>query len=239
MSRHAILLDALGTLLALEPPAPLLRGELAGRFGIEVSQAAAQHAITAEIGYYRDHLDEGRDDASVAALRCRCAEVMRTALPASPALRAVTPQALTDALLASLRFSVYADVVPALRDARARGERLVVVSNWDASLAGVLDARGLMPLIDGVLTSAIAGAPKPSAAIFEQALSIAGARREHALHVGDSLEADVAGALGAGIEPILLRRDGTPGPEGVRTLATLAQLTGAPAAARGALRREP
>jgi len=44
------------------------------------------------------------------------------------------------------------------------------------------------------------------------------------VHVGDSLEEDVVGARAAGIEAVLLRRDGRPGPSGVRTIASLAEL---------------
>ena len=118
---------------------------------------------------------------------------------------------------------------PASRQAlavlRNRSLRLVVVSNWDASLHSVLDRVGLAPLLDGILTSAEAGARKPAPAIFEQALNVAGAQAPDAIHVGDSPEEDVSGALGAGIEPVLLRRDGAGrGVEGVRTIASLAEL---------------
>ena len=47
----AILLDALGTLVALEPPAPALRAELAARFGFEVTEEEAARAIAAEITF--------------------------------------------------------------------------------------------------------------------------------------------------------------------------------------------
>ena len=123
----AILLDALGTLVALEPPAPRLRIELLERFGLKVSEADAARAIAAEIAYYRAHLDEGRDEAALRALRRRCAEVLRSALP-DPASR-LELDPLVEALLASLRFSAFPDVRPALESLRESGRRLVVVSN--------------------------------------------------------------------------------------------------------------
>jgi putative hydrolase of the HAD superfamily len=221
---EAVLLDALGTLLELEPPAPRLQDELARRFGVRVSEADAERAMAAEIAFYRTRLDSGKDPDSLAALRARCAEVVREQLPDSSALARVSTAALTEALLACLRFKVYPDVVPALMAARARGARLVVVSNWDASLAEVLARVELAPLLDGVLSSAQAGVRKPAPAIFEQALRIARSTAQHAVHVGDSLEEDIAGARAAGIEPILLRRDGGPGPPGVRTISSLAEL---------------
>jgi putative hydrolase of the HAD superfamily len=215
------LLDALGTLVALEPPAPRLRSELADRFGLAISEAEAARAIAAEIAYYRSHLDEGSDPARLADLRRRCAIVVRSALPAAGELE-LDP--LQDALLASLRFTAFADVRPALVAARARGQRLVVVSNWDVSLHDRLHELDLEPLLDAVLTSAEVGARKPAPAIFERALALVGAPASAAIHVGDSLEEDVAGARAAGIEPVLVRRDGGEPVPGVRTITSLAEL---------------
>ena len=220
----AILLDALGTLVALEPPAPRLQTGLAKRFGLEVSEREAAHAIAAEIAYYRAHLDDGCDEAGLNALRRRCAEVLRSALPGAG--QELPLDRVLEALLASLRFSAFPDVRPALLAARERGQRLVVVSNWDVSLVGVLRGVELEPLLDGVLTSAGTGARKPAPAIFEQALGVAGVAADDAIHVGDSLDEDVAGARAAGIEPVLIRRGaGEPVP-GVRTISSLAELDG-------------
>jgi putative hydrolase of the HAD superfamily len=224
MSRRALLLDAMGTVLELEPPAPRLRTELLQRFGVQISETDAQRAIAAEIAYYRAHLDEGRDAAALAALRSRCAEALREGLPDDDRVAAIDNEALTSALVASLRFEPFADVRPALAAARAAGRRIVVVSNWDVSLDEVLDRLGLASMLDGVVTSAAVGARKPSPEIFERALALAGVAADQATHVGDSLAEDVAGAHAAGIEAVLIKRDGAPGPPGVRTVATLAAL---------------
>jgi putative hydrolase of the HAD superfamily len=220
----ALLLDSLGTLVALEPPAPLLQRELAVRFGIEVSEAQSAAGLAAEISYYRARLHEGRDAASLAALHSECAEALRAGMPCPAVLAEVDTASLTEALLASLRFVAYPDAAPALAVARARGQTLVVVSNWDVSLADVLDRAGLAPLLDRILTAAELGVRKPSGEIFMRALAVAGVGPQEAVHVGDSLEEDVAGARAAGIEAVLLRRDGRPGPSGVRTIASLAEL---------------
>jgi putative hydrolase of the HAD superfamily len=221
---RALLLDALGTLLSLEDPAPLLRAELAQRFGVRITEAQARRAIAAEIAYYRVHFDDGRDPATLAALRRRCAEALRSGLPADDRIAEIDGDAMTAALLASLRFTAFADARPALIKARGRGRRLVVVSNWDVSLHERLEQLELAPLLDGIVTSAGAGARKPSAAIFQRALALAEVPPSDAIHVGDSVEDDVAGARAAGIEAILLRRDGTAGPAGMPTIATLAAL---------------
>jgi putative hydrolase of the HAD superfamily len=221
---QAILFDAMGTLVELLPPAPRLRRELAQRFGVQVTEEQAGSAITAEIAFYRSKLDSGRDEASVASLRTRCAEVVRSCLPGSCKLEAISTPQLTAALMASIQFEPYSDARPALEAARLRGARLAVVSNWDVSLHEVLARLGLAPLLDGVLSSAEVGARKPAPEIFTRALSLCGVAAERSVHVGDSLEEDVAGARAAGIEPILLRRAGGVGPRGVRTIRSLGEL---------------
>ena len=219
----AVLFDALGTLVALEPPGPLLRRGLQIHAGVEISAAEAEAAFAAEISYYRAHLDEGHDSQSLARLRRSCAEVLRGALPCNA--QALDIGALERILLEALQFSAFADAREAIEAVRQLPARAIVVSNWDVSLEDVLERLRLAPLLDGVVTSARAGARKPSGAIFAKALELAGVSPERAVHVGDSVQEDVAGARRAGIEPILLRRDGEPGPPGVRTIASLSELS--------------
>ena len=216
---QAVLFDALGTLVALEAPGPPLRAGLAARAGVEVSAQEADIALAAEIAYYRAHLDEGRDRESLARLRRRCAERLRAALPAGA--RAIEIDLLEAILLDALQFRAFDDARAALEEVRRLPARAIVVSNWDVSLEDVLARLGLAPLLDGVLSSASAGARKPSPAIFAQALELAGTSPERAVHVGDSVEEDVRGARRAGIAPLLVRRDGRPGPPGVRTISGL------------------
>ena len=223
----ALLIDGLGTLVSLAPPAPALRRELAERFGVEVSEAQAGTALGAEIAFYRAHMGLGRDAESLRALRHRCAEVLRAALPPSERLAALDDRGGHRGAAGALRFEAYADARPALVRARQSGARIVVVSNWDVSLHEVLERVGLAPLVDGVVTSAAVGAAKPAVAIFAHALGLAGVAPERAIHVGDSLDEDVRGAAACGIRPVLLRRDGrsgAPDPAGVVTITGLAQL---------------
>ena len=220
--RRAVLLDGMGTLVRLRPPADPLRRELRERLGLEASPAAARRAILAEIAYYRRHHFEGHDRASLAGLRRRGAEVLREAL--GPAFAAAPLGEVTRALLASLAFEAYPDAAPALRALRARGLRLVVVSNWDVSLHEVLARTGIAPLVHGAISSAELGAAKPHPAIFRHALTLAGVPARAALHVGDSPEDDVAGARAAGIAAALLVRRGAPPPNGVPTVRSLREV---------------
>jgi putative hydrolase of the HAD superfamily len=224
---RVVTLDALGTLVALQPPAPLLVAGLCAR-GVDVTEAQAGAAFAAEIAYYRAHHDSAADAASLARLRARCTEVLRDALlRAGVAAAGALPAAeLQETLLASLRFVPYPEVPAALGALRTAGHRLVVVSNWDVSLHEMLRATGLAALVDGAISSAEAGVAKPAVGIFERALALAGGGRAGALHAGDSLEHDVAGALAAGLRPVLVARDGYPAavPAGVSVVAALDEL---------------
>jgi putative hydrolase of the HAD superfamily len=213
-----VLLDALGTLVALEPPAPRLRRLLAEE-GYEVSEEQAAAGFAAEISYYLQHHLEGRDSESLDALRDRCASVLMEAM-AVPGLEHASARR---AMLAALSFQPYPEVAGTLTRLREHGHTLVVVSNWDCALPGWLDGGGLLDLVDGVVTSAVVGAAKPDPTIFAAALARAAAAPEQAIHVGDSLSNDVAGARAAGIRPVLLCRDGPP-PAGVEAISTLAEL---------------
>ena len=214
----------MGTLLGLEDPVPRLRGELAARFGLQVDAATARRALAAEIAHYRAHATDGRDAAGVRVLRTDCARVLRDAL--GPGAAPLGPGDLAAALLASLRFRPFPDVAPALRALReAAGLRLVVASNWDVSLHAVLAEAGLLGLVDGVVTSAEAGDGKPGGAIFTRALALAQAPPERAVHVGDSVAEDVAGARAAGIVPVLLVRGAGAPPPGVRAIHALTELS--------------
>jgi putative hydrolase of the HAD superfamily len=210
-----VLVDALGTLVELERPWPYLVRELADR-GVAVEERAAREAMLAEMAYYRLHHDEASDLAGLAELRRRCAAILSDELELD-----LDPAAVEAAMLAALRFRPYPEVPRVLAALRARGEAIVVVSNWDVSLHGVLQRTGLEPLVDAVVTSAELGVAKPDPRIFEHALALAGARAQDALHVGDDLPADVEGARAAGITPVFVARDGEAAPPGVRTIETL------------------
>jgi putative hydrolase of the HAD superfamily len=215
-----VLLDALGTLIELERPWPHLVDELAAR-GVVVGEDDARAAMLAEMAYYRAHHDEAVDWAALKDLRRRCAAVVQEQLQTSLPLDGVL-----DALLGAIRFRAYPEVPDVLARLRAGGARLAVVSNWDVSLHDVLERTGLRPLVDAVVISAELGVAKPDPAIFRAALDRLGAAPDGAVHVGDSLEHDVAGARAAGLEAVLVARNGAAAPDDVRTVASLTELVG-------------
>jgi putative hydrolase of the HAD superfamily len=213
-----VLLDALGTLVELQPPAPRLQ-RLLRDFGFEVTEEQAAGGFMAEIAYYLDHHLDGSDPERLERLRDRCADEMRRALDI-PELDHATARRV---MLGALEFTPYPDVGPALRDLRERGITVVIASNWDCSLPEWLAPTGILDLVDGVVTSAEVGAAKPSPRVFERALGIAGVEPGEALHAGDKVDNDIEGAAAAGIRGVLVQREGDP-PPGVESIRSLGEL---------------
>jgi putative hydrolase of the HAD superfamily len=214
-----VLLDAYGTLLRLPPPAPRLR-ELLAADGHPHPEERVAAAVAAEVRHYRRNHGRGRDAASLAALRRECAAVIARELGGdAPAL-----ERLADMLVASLRFELMPDAVPALDALAARGARLAVVSNWDCSLPRVLSGLGVGDRFAAIATSAVAGAAKPDPAIFLGTLARLGVAPGDALHCGDSPDHDCAGARAAGIAAVLIDRDGRAPPGPCPRIAALTEL---------------
>lgn len=220
---EVVLFDALGTLVHLDDPFDALTRELAER-GAPVEPDAARRALESEMAYYRSNHQAAGDRASLDDLRDRCVDVLRDALP--PPARDLAHARLREALLASLRFRAFGDAAPALEGLRTAGVATAIVSNWDVSLHDVLAATGLAGLVGAVLTSAEEGMAKPDPQLFRRALErLERPSPQFAMHVGDDLEADVGGALAAGLTPVLIDRTGAGGHGGrCRVVRSLAEL---------------
>lgn len=220
---RALLLDAMGTLVELEPPVPRLRRGLYERLGLAVDDERAGEALRAEIAFYRAHHLEGSDPGALADLRGRCTEVLRARLGAEAA-RAPADE-LETVMLDALSFRAFDEVPAALGRLRAAGVRLVVLSNWDCSLPGALAEAGLGEAVDAVVSSAAFGAAKPDPVLFAHALRLAEVEPGEAWHAGDSPREDVAGARAAGVTPVLVARDGrSAAPGGVWTVRSLDEI---------------
>ena len=91
------------------------------------------------------------------------------------------------------------------------GVTLAIVSNSDGTLEERLRAEGICQVGPGagvpmaiVIDSDAVGMAKPDPAIFRLALDATGVSPDRALHVGDTVGADVNGALAAGVRPVHL-----------------------------------
>ena len=191
---RAVLLDALGTLVELEPPWV----HLAQALGAPADEHLVG-AVRAEMGYYRDHSHEGRDPDSLAELRARCAAVL------SGALGREVP---VETMMSAIRFRAFPDAAPALAELRGARAEARLRLELGLSLPEVLERCGLGGALDGVVTSAEAGVRKPDPAILAPALELAGCAPAEALYVGDTPAEDLAAARAAGVRALLIDRAG-------------------------------
>jgi putative hydrolase of the HAD superfamily len=82
--------------------------------------------------------------------------------------------------------------------------KLGIISNFYGNLSSICGELGLLPLFDVVADSKRVGHIKPSAELFNYALSAVGVQPQQALMVGDSLKRDMQGAKALGMPHVLL-----------------------------------
>ncbi|MEW6320400.1 MAG: HAD family hydrolase [Acidobacteriota bacterium] len=124
-------------------------------------------------------------------------------------------------------FEMYDDAAPVLKALVDRGYAVGVISNSHRSLEAFREHFQLNGVVTAMVSSFDHGYMKPHPSIFHEALARAGVPAPASLMVGDSLKADVQGALAAGMRAVLLRRSGgAPAdlPPGVRLITTLTEL---------------
>jgi putative hydrolase of the HAD superfamily len=127
-------------------------------------------------------------------------------------------------------WKLYPEVRETLTRLRSGGFRLVVLSNWDHRLNRTLKELELEPFFDKIYISSQIGFAKPDPDAFRHVLSDLGIKPHALLHVGDTLQEDIAGAREAGIPSVCIDRDGKyPAaaiPKGTPIITRLSQLTG-------------
>jgi putative hydrolase of the HAD superfamily len=106
-------------------------------------------------------------------------------------------------LLRSAR--LYDDALPFLRDVRARGIKIAIVSNCSEHTRDLLESNGVAELADTLVLSCEVGAEKPAAQIFTYALDQLGVPARHALFVDDQ-PSYCAGATALGITAVQIVR---------------------------------
>ena len=104
---------------------------------------------------------------------------------------------------------VFEDVADVLNNLMGRGVPMGVISNGsEEQQTWKLRRMGLIQFFDPIVISESFGVSKPDRLIFETAARRMGRDAGDCIHVGDSLEGDVAGASGAGMGTIWVNRSG-------------------------------
>jgi len=102
----------------------------------------------------------------------------------------------------------YPDAVPVLQSLADRFHLSVLTNGAPAMQRAKLTATGLTPFFRQIFVGGEFTRGKPAPAIFRAALEAAGCQPGQAVHIGDSLTHDIAGAQGVGIYSIWINRRG-------------------------------
>jgi putative hydrolase of the HAD superfamily len=122
-------------------------------------------------------------------------------------------------------YALFPDAMPALRELKATGYTLGIVSNFEEWLTILLERLGVLELMSVVVVSGREGIEKPDTEIFRRALDRLAATPERAVYVGDNPRIDVAPALAIGMGAVLVdRRDVHAPVDGAPVVRSLEQL---------------
>lgn len=208
-------------------PGPTFQGEGYARFcaahGFDVDASRFESAVAAASFILDDVEEPLYDDGLFIHYTATIIEHMGGRGPAVvPAAREIYGQ-----WASNHHFELYDDVAPVLEALAARGLTIGLISNSHRSLDSFKEHFRLDRVISAAVSSYTHGYLKPHRSIFDAALQQAGVTSAEALMVGDSLRADVEGALAAGLRAVLLRRSGerpSTLPSGVRVIQSLREL---------------
>jgi len=133
-------------------------------------------------------------------------------------------EALVEPFLEALDPPLFDDAIPALEALRGRLKLALLTNNPYGS--DVLDRHGLHVDVFDSVVIADPTVRKPNPRAFAPLIDALGLAPSKIAYVGDSVRADVEGALGAGLRPIWLNRwhDAWPLPPGVVSIASLSEL---------------
>jgi putative hydrolase of the HAD superfamily len=118
---------------------------------------------------------------------------------------------------------LFPDAIPFLRAARERGIPVAVVSNCSTDTRPMLEAMGVLDLVDAAVLSCEIGHAKPSAEIYARALASLGVQASEAVFVDDQLRY-CDGAAAAGVTAVQIARSGAQERDGFRVVTSLMEL---------------
>tara|TARA_A100001037_G_scaffold260296_1_gene248590 strand:- start:2716 stop:3414 length:699 start_codon:yes stop_codon:yes gene_type:complete len=104
-------------------------------------------------------------------------------------------------------FKLYDDVIPVFDHLHTLGYKLGIITNMGKNLYGISDQLGISQYLSHIITSEEVGIGKPRPEIFQAALKASNSTINEIIHVGDSYDSDIAGAIALDIKAILIQRD--------------------------------
>ncbi len=231
-----VFLDLGDTLVRAHPSWSVVYRRVLADHGVDVEADRLRAALDQTFGNNGSHIEgpfEASKEASYQRLKrfdTQVLESMGVPVPSDTFFRS-----LEAAFAERTAWWVFEEVPETLQAMRDAGLRLAVISNWGWSGPELLHTLDLAGYFEAVIISDRVGYLKPSAGIFQHALRVLDVPSGSAIHVGDSVAADVLGARAAGIRPVLIQRTAqdadrtsdapeTAGPPDVPRISDLADL---------------
>ena len=100
----------------------------------------------------------------------------------------------------------------------------IITNGFDEVQYLKLSRSNILKYFDHIITSESVGVKKPNPRIFKHALELANARPNESLMIGDSIEADVLGAMNVDMQAIHFNYDDRPVESTVTSINNLAEL---------------
>ncbi len=211
---RAVLFDLDGTLRHNRPSAQLTFFQFASESGFSSSPEQQRQALRWAHSYWADSeelrtdLQKHPDDEN--GFWLLYAEKHLRAAGCPPDLAAANAAEVHERMRLEYQPEdwVPPEVPETLRQLRERGYTVGVVSNRDDPLGPLLEALQIAPLVQFSLAAGEVSSWKPKPGIFQRALDLAGSQAHETIYVGDNYFADIVGARGVGIYPVLLDPEG-------------------------------
>jgi len=242
---EAVVFDVGGVLLL--PSGDRIASVLGDALGLDLDPGACRDGWTRALAAIEIDVYHGREPVVLDDAFLEVARRMLTMLGRESATsllesrwmeKAGVPQPQREAAAALIRRanrerrSLWSDHVTDGREALDRlaslGVRLAAVSNSDGRVERELEEDGLADTFEVIVDSSVVGAWKPDPRIFGFCLDEMGVEPDQCLYIGDTLTFDVAGAVGAGLQPCHFDRLDLygPPPAGLLRVTSLAELPG-------------
>jgi putative hydrolase of the HAD superfamily len=101
------------------------------------------------------------------------------------------------------RTLLFPDTIEVLEYLRGKGYHLHLITNgFEKTQRSKLECCGLDGYFEAIVTSECSNSLKPNKEIFEYAMNAAKATVKESIMIGDSLEVDIAGAMGVGMDQV-------------------------------------
>lgn len=201
--RTWIALDAAGTLFRTAVPVEKVYAHCFSARGFDLPESTWKTAFRQAFALTPDPVFPATGDSEVIEKQwwrdLVASAASSTGISPDPATMEEAFEELFAHYASASAWRLYPETEAVLATLKSMGVALAVVSNFDSRLHRVLAGLGIAGSFDLILTSADAGARKPSPAIIRTFIGRSGVNPAACCLVGDSLAADGGAAEAAGI----------------------------------------